>query len=428
MSISVETAADGRKVCPVDHHSVEFGQNYREIQDQIREVGPAVWSDQHGGFWFVTDFESVRAALLDHETFTVDPVKGFHEFGLVIPKIEAATALAETPGFFFFVDGEHHDIPKALLSPPLSKRRLAKQADMIHTHVNRELDRVLPRGEFDVVHDLGTPAVAAVCSELLGLDLEDPSASFSLLPGPPGQSGRADNEDRSEQDAMSLPEALVYVGKIVQARKDEPRDDLISLMVRANDCQFSVEEVSAMCLQILFGALENPQALLGHCMAYLEDRPELRAQLRANPSLIPSFIEEAIRYFPAGMTTSRTATRDVVLGGMQIRRGDRVLLSQSAANMDPAKYTRPHEFDFERPAPETQHLALGAGVHTCLGQHLVRAVVESLLKGLLDRIEEYSFDPDKLVGNVDKASNDLFEKAWLRVIELRAADGHDASA
>lgn len=146
MSISISTSADGRKMCPVDHHSVEFAQGYREIQDQIREAGAVVWSDHHGGFWFVTDYESVREALLDHETFTMNPVDGAHEFGPLIPQPEESRAMADTPGLFFFVDGDRHDIPKAVLGPPLSQRRLEKKAEMTRTHVDRELDRVLPRG------------------------------------------------------------------------------------------------------------------------------------------------------------------------------------------------------------------------------------------------------------------------------------------
>jgi cytochrome P450 len=415
MSLNIETRADGRKVCPVDHHSVEFGQSYRELQKEIREAGPVVWSDNHGGFWFVTDYESVRKALLDSETFTLDPVadardsEGPRDFGPVIPQPDELKASWGTPGLFFFVEGERHNTPKSVLSPPFSKRRLAAKAEMIKSHVDRELDRVLPRGEFDVVHDLAMPVVAGVVSELLGLDLEDPSAVFRALP----------SATPSPERAMSLSEALAYVGEVVRARKEEPRDDLISLMLQANGGQFSLEEVEGMCMQMLFGALENPQALLAHCIVHLEGRPEMRGQLRADPNQISEFVLEGLRYFNATVTVARTAARDTELGGTQIRKGDRVLLSISAANADPAKYDHPDEFDHERPGRPAQHLGLGGGTHTCLGQHLSIAMVESLLQGLLERVEEYSFDHDQVIGNPDKSQNDLFQRAWMRVDALR---------
>lgn len=418
MSIDIETRADGRKVCPFDHHGVEFGQNYREMQREVREAGPVVWSDRHGGFWVATDYETVRKALLDHETFTQNPVEGTHDFGPLIPQPEELRAMHKTPGLFFFGDGESHDVPRAVLNQPFSKRRIAAKAEMIEAHVDRVLDGALPLGEFDVVKDLAMPVVAGVTSELLGLELKDPSSLFWALP----------SAVPSDGGDMSLPEALAYVGEVVRARKKEPRDDLISLMAQADGGRFSVEEVQGMCMQILFGALENPQSMIGHCVLYLADNPETRARLRDDPSKMSDFYSEALRYFNSTVTVSRTVARDNELGGMQLRKGDRIVLSHSAANADPAKYERPDEFDFERPGLQPQHLALGAGTHTCLGQHLVKAIVEPLLLEFLERVEDYSIDPEKVVRNSDKASTDHFERLTMRVTALRTPNGQDTTS
>ena len=414
---------DGRKVCPIDHYSVEYGERYREINAEIREAGPVVWSDKHGGFWFVADYQSCRQVLQDSEAFTLDLVEGAREFGPILPMPREFREMAETPGMLF-VEGERHDVPRAALSGPFSKRRIAAKADMIRSHVDRVLDEFLPRGEFDIVHDVAMQFVAGVTNELIGLELEDPASIFRAMQGPSNYVP-LEHEEGSEQVVMSTQEALAYVGEVVRARREEPRDDMISILLQANGGQFSDEEVEGMVLQVIFGALENPQTLIGHCMVYLEDRPDLRAQLRANPSQISDFVLEALRNLNPAMTGVRTAARDVELGGMQIRKGDRVVLSLAAANADPAMFDSPDEFDFERGLSQHQHIAFGAGIHHCLGSHLVEAMVPAVVQGLLERIEDYSFD--KVVRNTEKAMNDMFDRAWMRVTALRAPDAQSAT-
>jgi cytochrome P450 len=417
--MEIETRADGRKACPYDNHSAEYGANYREIHQQMRAESSVLWTDSYGGHWVVTGYDACRTILLDPETFTIDPVEGTQQFGPMVPQPDGVRAFAETPGMFFFVDGERHDAPRAVLAGPFSKRRMAKKADMMKSHVDRVLDQVLPQGEFDIVHDVGMPVIAGVVSTMLGLELEDPAAIFRAMEGPTQHARDTSSADGSEPPLMTYEEAVVYVREVVQARKKEPREDVISLLLQANNGQFSDEEVEGIAMQVLLASLENPQALTAHVMLYLADRPELRERLRANPDLLPDFLEEGLRYFNPGMTTARTATRDVELGGMHIGRGDRILLHLAAANADPAQFDNPDEFDPERRG--VQNLALGAGVHNCLGSHLVQAAVAATVQGLLERIEDYSLTEDDVVRNTDKGSNDMFEIARMRVTALRGS-------
>jgi cytochrome P450 len=417
--VNIDTRTDGRKVCPFDHHSVEYAQGYREMVRQMREAGALLWSDSYGGFWIATDYDTIRTVLRDADTFTIEISDDTKRGGPLLPTPEEFVGMGSTPGLFFFVDGQRHDVARAALGPHYSKRRVATMTDMIRSHVDRVLDRVLPLGEFDIVDDLAMPVVAGVVTEHLGFGLDDPAALFRAMVSP-GEVGNTDKQPPftgSSRSIISFPDAVAYIGEIVQARRANPRDDVISALLQANDGQFSEAEVAGMCMQVILGALENPQALTAHCMIFLADRPQLRAQLRADPSQIPGFVVEALRYFNISMGVARMARRDVELCGMQIRKGDRILLPFPAANFDPRKFAHPDDFDVERPV--AQNLALGAGTHTCLGQYLVNAMVGALIQALLERVEEYTIGPDKVIRNTDKSANDNFVRAPMRVDSQR---------
>jgi cytochrome P450 len=426
--MNIDTRPDGRKVCPFDHHSVEYAQGYRETYKEMREAGSILWSDSYGGFWIATDYESIRKILRDSETFAMDILDDMKEGGPLIPTPEEFVRFASVPGLFFFTDGQRHDTPRAALSSHFSKRRVATMDDTIRSHVDRALDRVIPQGEFDIVHDLAMAVVAGVVSDKMGFDLEDPVSVFRAVTSP-GELG-ADNEPvpagKAEQAVLSPQDVFARIGEAVRARRASPRDDVISVLLQANGGQFTDAEVEGMCMQVILGAVENPQALTGHCMIFLADRHELRAQLHANPSQIPDFVLEALRYFNVSTGVARTARRDAELGGIQIRRGDRIFLPLPSANFDSTKYDHPDEFNIERRPDD--HLALGAGSHTCLGASLSLTMVSAMVQGLLERVEAYTIDPDKVVRNTDKAANEHFVSAPMRIGSLRAPSAEHAAS
>lgn len=409
--MDVDTRTDGRKVCPFDHHSPEYAEGYRDIVKDLREAGPLVWSDQYGGFWVATEYDVIRKVLMDSDNFTIEPSDETKLGGPMLPTPEELIPMKTTPGMFFFQDGQPHTAARVALGPHYAKRRVAKMTDFIRSHVERVVDQVLPLGEFDIVDDLSMPVVAGVVTDHLGLGLEDPASIFRAM-GNPGTA------NISERPVMSFAEAVAYINEIVQARRANPRDDVISALIQANDGQFSDADVAGMAMQVILGALENSQTLTAHCMIFLADRPDLRAQLREDPARIPSFLVEALRYFSVAMGVARMALRDVEIAGTQIRRGERVLMPFPAGNFDPAKFDHPYDFDMDRRGP--QHLDLGAGTHTCLGQFLVYDMVAELIHALLERIEAYTITPDMVVRNTNKSANDSFVRARMRIDSLRA--------
>jgi cytochrome P450 len=413
--VTIDSRSDERTTCPFDHHSSEFGQSYRDVHRELRDIGKVVWNDAYGGFWVVTDYDTMRSVLMDPVAYTMEFVDDNKEGGPIIPASEEMAGMSSAPGLFFFVDGERHDSPRAALARPYSKRRVASMGDAIRARVNGVLDQVLPLGEFDIVDDFAMEVVAEVVAGQLGFGLEDAAPIFRAFPS----AATLGHEDPASKATMSFPDAVAYIGELVKARRADPQDDVISSLLQYNDGQFSDDDVAGMCMQIIFGSLENPQALTAHCMILLGEREDLRTLLRAHPEKITDFVTEALRYFNVTMGIARTSTVDTELGGVRISRGDRLFLPLPGANHDPAQFDHPDEFDIER--GPVQNLALGGGTHTCLGQFLNQAMVGEMIRSLLERVETYTIDPDKIVRNTDKSANDNFVKAPMRVDSLRAA-------
>lgn len=412
--MTIESRTDGQATCPFDHHSPEFAQQYRDVHRELREEGSMVWNDAYGGFWVATDFDTIRSVLTDPMTFTMEFVDDNKEGGPVIPTSEEMAGMSAAPGLFFFVDGERHDTPRAALARPYSKRRVASMADTIRARVNGVLDQVLPLGEFDLVDDFAMEVVAEVVAGHLGFGLEDAAPIFRAFP-----SAATLGHEVETKATMSFPEAVAYIGEIVRARRAEPQDDVISGLLQFNDGQFSDDDVAGMCMQVMFGSLENPQALLAHCMILLAEREDLRTLLRAQPERITDFVTESLRYFNVTMGVARTARLDTELGGVSIKRGDRIFMPLPAGNSDPSAFDHPDVFDIDR--GPVQNLALGAGTHTCLGQFLNQALVGEMVRALLERVESYTIDPERVIRNADKSANDNFVKAPMRVDALRTA-------
>jgi cytochrome P450 len=416
VSLEIAADADGRLVCPFDHHSLEYAQQHREMVKDMREAGPVVWSEAYGGFWIATDYRHVREVLQDAETFTVEAVDGKPEYGTLIPAPRGAAMMDPDTTLFNFFDGERHDTVRAALNPHFSRRRVAELAPMIKATVDRVLDRVLEQREFDIVYDLAAPITAGIVNEHLGLGLDDPAPFFRAV----FALKRTDEaRDPASKDPVvtNYKEGYAYLGEVVRARRAEPRDDVISALVQANDGQFTDDDIQGMCMNVIFGAADTTAAFTAHSLTFLADRPDLQAEMRADPKKIPAFIREGLRHFNVAMGLARTATRDVELGGAQIRRGDRIFTPVPSANLDPALYDNPEEFDLARPA--SQHMAFGNGIHSCLGASLAQAMVAADIRGVLERVEAYSIDSDGLVRNTDQSFISLFVKAPMRIDALR---------
>jgi len=185
-----------------------------------------------------------------------------------------------------------------------------------------------------------------------------------------------------------------YFRTLLAARRREPRDDLLSAMVAAEDEgeRLSEAEVLALATLILVAGHETTANLIGNAVVCLLRYPDERKRLRDDPSLLPSAVEEFLRFESPIQITDRVATEDLELRGKRVKRGQLVALLLGSANRDPARFPEPDRLDLGR--SENRHFAFGHGSHFCLGAQLARLEAQVALRGLLRRFPDFRGAPD----------------------------------
>jgi cytochrome P450 len=212
----------------------------------------------------------------------------------------------------------------------------------------------------------------------------------------------ADFFHASQKYDRSSPEFLAAVGRwqdmmgelvaFAAHRRSHPADDVTTTLVQCelDGRSLTDAEVGDIMWNLVAGGIDTTTSLASGALYHLGTHPEVRAEVAADRSLLAGAVEEYLRHYCPSETLTRTATRDVELGGRQIRRGDVVMISWVAANHDPAAFDRPDDVLVDRAA--NKHLAFGAGRHRCIGSHVARMETDVLVQEVLDRIGDYVVD------------------------------------
>ena len=191
----------------------------------------------------------------------------------------------------------------------------------------------------------------------------------------------------SDEIMTALGELYGYFGALIEIKRAQPADDLMSGLIAARDedDRLSEHELTVMCCTLLIGGHETTANQINLSLLLLLDHPGQVARLRADPELIPGAVEELLRCTRlGGLPPARVTTEDVQLGGVTIPAGEQVMPLYSTANRDPSVFTDPDRFDVTRDA--ASHLAFGAGVHHCLGAQLARVELQEAFRGLIGRL------------------------------------------
>jgi cytochrome P450 len=403
----MEFRSDGAKVvCDFDHHSPEFAENYRTMLDELRDAAPVVWSEAYGGFWIATRHDVVRRLANDAVSLTVDPGTE-RTGGLRIPTppgLRSRPLLA--PGE---IDGKEHDAYRLALNPHFSRQRMDRLAPMIQRHVDAVIDEIVEKGRFDVIDDVASPILSLVTCEHLGLEVDDPPGLFAAMMDMISYVPREDSTIAESFDAVAanFTRHWQFVLDTITARATAPRDDVISHLLRWENPRFTPEQVQMMALNVILGASHTTKSLIGQAVAYLAEHPDERRHLAANPQLMRSAVNEFLRLFTVAVGLCRTATKDIEVGDVTIKAGDRLLLAYAAANHDPNKYPNPRVFDLARGS--AQHLALGVGSHFCLGAWMANAIAAATLHSLCTRVPDLVVETDRVITAHDKSTHNSFE-------------------
>lgn len=372
---------------------------------QLRSQAPVYW-DEEMGFWVLTRYADIASVYTDDR---FSRAQGLMSNFRRLEESEQRIAKPVYRSFsktMFYADPPYHTHLRGLMNNAFTPRRVEKMRPYIQRIVDELLDRVLAHGQMDVIHDLAYPLPVMVIAELLGLPTADRARFkgwsddlFAIL-GTVRHSSHL-----MERAAQSLAEMTEYVTELSRKRREQPRDDLLSVLLSVVDeeleCphpdhaqgrlshqghapgQLTQEELVANINILLSTGHETTTHLIGNGLLALLQHPDQMKKLRNQPVLIASAIEEVMRYDNPVQITYRSALEDVEIGGRQIRTGDLVNSILGSANRDIEHYTEPDRFDITR--NEGRHLNFGLGIHFCIGASLVRLEAEIAFNTILRR-------------------------------------------
>ncbi|MFI5552240.1 cytochrome P450 [Streptomyces sp. NPDC051738] len=351
-----------------------------DVNRRLRDTAPVhrIAGTDGNPAWLVTRYEDVREALTDAR-LSVDKrhAKEGNYKGLALPPALDANLLNMEP--------PDHTRIRRLVVRAFNPRRVEQLRAPIRQTADRLLDALGPHGTADLVAAYAAPLPITVICDLLGVPdrhRHDFRAWTDTLVAPDPARPKAAGE--------AVAAMLGFFTELLADKRAEPADDLLSDLIAVRDTdgdRLGEDELMSLAFLILFAGYENTVQLIGNAVLALLEHPEQLSALREDPSRIPAAVEEFARYDgPALLAIRRFPTEDVTIGGVTVPAGETVLLSLSAANRDPARFPDPDRLDLARDA--SGHLALGHGIHYCLGAPLARAETEIALVALLERFPE----------------------------------------
>jgi cytochrome P450 len=383
--MTVNDKTSEKPIVDFDHHSAEYADGWREVTADLRKRCPVAWTDAHEGYWVASSYDAVREAALDDVTFSSDnDIAGERDGG-------KGTAIPSAPLRLIplEVDGPLFTEYRKLLNPLFSPTAAEPWRPFLRRVTNVMIDRVCEKGELDIVHDIASPVPAMLTMSLLGLPLEGwervatPFHEISwAVPG-------------SDMYTRAIEGLFTILGEIaveLKARKDEPRDDLLTFLANAEieGRPLTEEECIQICFLQLIGGVDTSTGLLSHSLAWLADHPNDARRLVDEPAYLKTATEEFLRWVSPAPALARTVTNATELAGQSLCPGDRVLLSWASANQDDSVFEAPEEVQLDR--KPNRHQAFGLGAHRCLGSNLGRVQFQEVLVTTLSRLPDLCAD------------------------------------
>ncbi len=367
-----------------------------ELFDQLRhmrEVDPVYWSEKDG-CWIVTRFEDVCYVSKNQDIFT--SAEG------VRPNNPARLSLID--------EGEpRHGSLRKLINKGFTPRMVNKLEVVFRDITKEAIDAVAAKGECDFVEDIAVPLPLILIAEMIGIRKEDRKDFHRWSDAMIAGDGNMDNPEIMAKAAAAFMEYSTYIGDIIADRRKSPKDDLMSILVTADEegilghfdrteltsgieteeqlARANSELIMLMVILLVAGNETTRNGISGG-MQLLIEHPEVRQRLVDDPSLIPQAVEEMLRLISPVRSFSRTVTQDTELRGKPLKKGDVVLMIYPLANTDPREFENPEEFDIDR---NPHHVAFGIGSHFCLGANLARMEMRVAFEELLRRIPDMEY-------------------------------------
>lgn len=354
-----------------------------EIFKRLRHEDPVHWnSEPNGGrgFWAITKYRDIVTISKDPKTFS--SFRG----GTNIPDLPPEN-LSVVQMMMVNMDPPKHNKFRKLVSQGFTPRMIAKLEPLVRQAASRSIDAVAARGECEFVRSVAAELPLSIIADLLGVPQDERNKVFDwsnrLI-------GFDDPEFQTsfEDGTIAAQELWMYANGLADQRRREPKEDLTTLLVEAevDGERLTGMEFEAFFLMLAVAGNETTRNAITGGMLALAEHPEQRQRLIDDPSMIPSAVEEILRWVTPVVHFRRTATRDVELRGKLIRENDKVAIFYPSANRDEEIFPNSDVFDVGR--TPNDHLAFGVGQHFCLGSNLARLELQIVFEELVRRLPD----------------------------------------
>ncbi|QKH05205.1 cytochrome P450 (plasmid) [Bacillus cereus] len=338
-----------------------------------------------GPVWIVTRMEEAMKVLKDHTRFTVDggSIEGNVDIRQNVADPSAPPTFLNAKSLLSVDEPDHRRL-RRLVSKAFTPKYMESLRPRVQKIADELLDRVQDKGEMDIVKDYAYPLPINVISDMLGV----PQADQAQILG--WSSAIAHGQGLGRQDpgvAEQIRAFGEYIVQLVADKRQHPADDLISQLIAVEEegDQLDEAELISMISLLIFAGHETTSNLIATGTLMLLDHSEQLEKLKADLNLVPSAVEELLRFNgPATIAGPRFATEDIEFGGQQIKKGDMVIPILKSANRDELQFTDSEELDITRTIK--RHLAFGHGIHMCLGAPLARVEGDIAFSTLLRRM------------------------------------------
>ncbi len=359
----------------------------------LRHNAPVWWHEEADGpgFWAVTSYNESVAVNRDYEHFSSADKATF------IWELDEEN-LAQLQLLMLNMDPPLHTRYRRLVNKGFTPRMINQLHDRIHAATDRIIDNVIETGRAEFVTDIAAELPLVVIAELLGVPNEDRHKMFDWSNRMIGNQDAeyqksAEGAEAAEAAQMASMELYAYASQLFGQKRADPKDDLMSVLTQV---EMEGEKLSDLELELFFLLLtvagnETTRNLISGAMVAFFDNPEQWELLQRDRSLLPSAVEEMLRYVSPVMNFRRQTTAPFELGGQKIGADEKVVFFHISANRDETVFENPHAFDITRdPNP---HVAFGGGgPHFCLGANLARMEIRVMFEHLLDRMPDIRLD------------------------------------
>jgi cytochrome P450 len=376
--------------------SHEFAQNPYPTYHLLRREAPIYWSDLWG-CWILTRYRDIVSTLQNPRRFSsVGRLTAAMELPQDVREQVRPLVRHYSQGLIN-VDPPDHTRLRQLVHKAFLPGTVGAMAGYVEGIVERLIEEVQPRGKMDIIRDFAYPLPVTVIARLMGVPPADHGklkrwsgkiVEFMATPKP------APEVLMSSQDALLALQD--YFRSTFRRRRVEPRDDLISALVAAEEAgeRLTEEELISTCVTLLIGGHETTTYLISSGVLALIQHPEQLRKLRVNPDGARMAVEEMLRYEGPFQRNRRLATEAVELDGHLIQKGQLLVQMLGAANRDPAVFPNPDSFDIER--HPNRHVSFGHGPHFCIGAPLARLEAPIAINALLRRLPNLELATDEL--------------------------------